>query len=151
MNRLVMWVIVVAVVLVALGGAFSVYTSQSNGTLDTVTLHVGEAPNGDFTMYLRCSNATGGASCDNSNQTTVTVHVRDRVTFVVVDDQGAGHLHDFNIQGFPAFLYPNSPEMELEEASQSTTITTWLAGTYHILCELPNHDASGMHGTLIVE
>ncbi|MHB8587139.1 MAG: cupredoxin domain-containing protein [Thermoplasmatota archaeon] len=150
MKKVWVWVLIVVGAIVVLFVGYDLFTTQSNGTNDYVTIHVGTAPNGAFTMYMRCTNATGGATCDSSNQTTITVHARDRVTLDVIDDDGAGHVHDFNIQGTPYSFYPNSPEMELQQAEQSTTITAWATGSYHILCELAGHDQAGMHGTFVV-
>src|SRR5581483_5550169 len=127
---------------------FAAYASYSNGNDVDLVLEVGSASHG---MYLRCVSISGdGASCDASNQTTVTVHARDRVHVTVRDAEGGGHRHDFNIEGWQYFLWPNSPEMELEGPSESTSFTAWASGTYHILCEIPGHDAAGMHGTFVV-
>lgn len=139
--------IVVAVLALSVG-AYAVFTMYSNGNDVNLVLHVGTLDGG--AMYLRCTSITGnGASCDQSDQANITVHKRDKLHITIVDDQGGGHRHDFNVRGWQ-YYWPDTPETELNAASESVTFTTWATGEFHILCELPGHDARGMHGTLVV-
>jgi hypothetical protein len=142
--------LIIVAVVVVLYGAFTAFALVSNGTDDNVVIHVGKDKDG---MYMRCSpgEKSGNAKCDDSRQTTVTVAKRDRVTITVIDDDGGNHGHDFNIEGWEYFLWPNSPETELEKATETVTFTTWATGTFHMLCELEGHDKAGMNGTLIVK
>jgi hypothetical protein len=138
----------VVLVLLLAGGAWAAFATYHNGNDVYATLAVGQGPGG---MYLRCVSVTGtGASCTPSNQTTLTVHQRDRVHLTIRNDDRGSHTHDFNVLGWQYFLPPASPEMELEETTESWTFTAWASGTYRMICELEGHDADGMHGTLVV-
>jgi hypothetical protein len=150
MKPWVRWVLLVAGAVVLAYGAFSAFALYSNGNDVNVAIHVGAKDGGG--MHLRCASVSGsGASCDASDQATITVHKRDRVHATITDDQGGGHRHDFNVEGWQYFPWPNSPETELDAVVESVTFTTWATGTFHVLCELPGHDAAGMHGTLVVK
>jgi hypothetical protein len=140
----------VGAAIVVLYGAFSAFALYSNGNDVNVQIHVGTKEGGG--MYLRCASVSGsGASCDSSDQATITVHQRDRVHVTITDDGGGGHRHDFNVEGWQYYLWPNSPETELTAVTESVTFTTWATGSFHVLCELPGHDAAGMRGTLVVK
>jgi plastocyanin len=137
----------VAVVAV-LYGAFAAFASYSNGRTVNAEIHVGS---NSGNMYMKCAPAASTQGvCDDRDQVVLTVHKRDRLHLTIVDDQGGGHKHDFNVEGWQYFLWPASPETELESAREEVTFTAWAAGSYHMLCELPGHDEDGMHGTLVV-
>lgn len=143
------WTLLTVGALVVLYGAFVGYASYSNGQNVTVALNVGTNPNGG--MYMRCDAAKSTAGvCGDGDQAIVTVHQRDRVTLQIHNDDQGDHTHDFNVQGWQYALPPISPEMELHQADQEWTFTAWASGRYHMLCELPNHDVMGMHGTFVV-
>lgn len=143
-------VIITAAALVLIYGLYAVLVSYSNGNDVHVTIHAG-VDGSSGKMYYKCTAITGdGASCDDSQQTTVTVHKRDRVTFDVISDDGPGRTHDFKLQGGAYWLWPAGVEMEIQNGEQSGTFTAWSAGSYTFICELSGHEAAGMSGTLIV-
>lgn len=142
------WTLIVVVAVLVLYGALVAYAEVSNGTDVNVKLQVG-TQNGK--MYMRCDAAASTPGvCTGGDQTTVTVHKRDRVHLSIHNDDSGDHTHDFNIEGWQYAFPPVSPEMELHEPDQSWTFTAWSAGEYHMLCELPNHDGLGMRGTFKV-
>jgi hypothetical protein len=152
------WTLVVVVALAVLYGGLVAFAEVSNGTHDDVTLHLGtDAATGK--MYMRCDAApttpgevpTTPGVCSGGDQPTITVHQRDRVTIHLVNDDKGDHTHDFNLQGLPYAFPPVSPEMELHQDVESWTFTAYASGSYHLLCELPNHDGLGMHATFVVE
>lgn len=144
------WLIIIVVAGGVLYGAAVAYAEYSNGTNVNVTFRLGH--NADGTMYLKCDqSATTAGVCADGDQATVTVHKRDRVTFNLVNDDGAGHTHDFKLLGWQYTWPPISPEMELQSAKESWTFTAWAAGSYRIVCELPGHDTAGMHATFVVK
>ena len=144
------WTIVAVVAVVVLYGALVAFAEYNNGTNVTVALKLGTKSGG--AMYMKCDNAasTPGVCNDSGDQATVTVHARDRITLKIHNDDPGDHSHDFNIQGWQYAFPPVSPEMELHDADQSWTFTAWATGSYHMLCELPDHDNLGMRGTLVV-
>jgi plastocyanin len=140
--------LIVVAVLVLVGGAFVAYAEYSNGKDVNVALNLGTSGSA---MYLRCDAAKSSPGvCSGGDQATVTVHKRDRVHLSIHNDQGGDHTHDFNVQGWQYAFPPVSPEMELHSVDQSWTFTAWAAGSYHMLCELPGHEAAGMQGTFVV-
>lgn len=143
------WTLVAVAVIVVLYGGLVAFAESSNGTNVNVTLDLGTSGG---KMYMRCdvAKSTPGV-CTGGDQATVTVHKRDRVHLSIHNDQGGDHSHDFNIRGWQYAFPPVSPEMELHQADQSWTFTAWATGSFHMLCELPGHDAAGMNGTLVVE
>lgn len=150
MQRWLRVLLIVVVVALALVGAYAAIALPSNGNDVNAEIHVGVLGGGQ--MYMRCASVTGaGATCSSGDQMTLTVHARDRLHIDIVDDEGGGHAHDFNVKGWQYYFWPNSPETELTAARESVTITTWATGTFHVLCELSGHDAAGMHGTLVVQ
>ena len=143
------YLLVVVAVVVALYGAFSAFALSSSGTKVEAVVHVGSDAQG---MYMRCDAAASTPGvCGGDRQMALTVHKRDRVHVTVTDDDGGGHGHDFNVEGWQYFAWPNSPETELNDETESVTFTTWATGAFHVLCELKGHDAAGMHGTLVVK
>jgi uncharacterized cupredoxin-like copper-binding protein len=150
------WLIVTLAVLaglLVLYAAYAVFVSYDNGTKVAVTIHAGAYTSGDHAgkMYYHCTDASGGAVVDGADQCTVTVHKRDKVTFTVISDDGAGRTHDFRLEGAPYFLYPAGIEMEIQDANnQSGTFTAWATGDYKFICELSGHEDAGMWGTLHV-
>ena len=144
------WLLIAVAVLVVVYGAFAAFTSYSNGTKVHASIHVGRLDTG--AMYLRCDEgASTPGVCSGGDQSTVTVKSRDRLTFDIYDDQGGGHRHDFNVPGWQYFIWPNSPETELNAAHETVTITTWASGSFNMICEISGHNAAGMHGKLVVK
>lgn len=148
---------IVAAALLGLYVIYAVFVSVPNGHHDNVYLRLGTQGS---SMYLRCDdaggqNAAGLCTSDGSDNGNAVVHVgtRDRVTFHIHNDdfdtQG-GHSHDFRLLGGAYWLWPAHAEDELHKADQSVSFTAWKSGTFRIVCELPGHDAAGMHGTLQV-
>lgn len=150
------WLVVTLVVLTSLlvlYAAYAFYVSHDNGTKVNVTIHAGVHQSGAKAgkMYYHCTDISGaGASRDESDQCTVTVHKGDKVTFTVVSDDGPGRTHDFRLLGAPYFLYPAGIEMEIEEGRQSGTFVAYATGDYTFICELAGHEDAGMWGTLRV-
>jgi plastocyanin len=151
--RWLTWTLVVIIALGVIYGGFVAFASNSNGTDVTVVLDLGtnHDPGAATSMYLRCdgANSTAGV-CSGGDQATVTVHQRDRIHLTIHNDDGGDHTHDFNVQGWQYALPPISPEMELHTQDQSWTFTAWASGSFKMLCEVPGHDAAGMHGLLVV-
>lgn len=135
-------------VVVAIALLYTGYTTYSTRDV-SATIEVGTNPDGS--MYLRCASASGGAECSGGDQGTLTVAKRDRVHLTIVNKDGGDHTHDFNIQGWQYFFWPNTPEQELHAQTETASFTAWSAGSYHILCEISGHDAKGMRGTLLVQ
>jgi len=145
------WLVITLAVLAGLlviYAAFAAFVSYDNGTHVTVTIHAGAHPDGK--MYYRCSNSDPADAVDSSDQCTVTVHKRDKVTFNVISDDGPGRTHDFKLLGGPYALYPAGIEMEIEDGQQTGTFVAWSTGDYKFICELAGHEDAGMWGTLHV-
>jgi hypothetical protein len=154
MKRWLLVTIIVVASLLMVYAAYSLFVSYDNGTKVAVTIHAGEYQSGEKKgkMYYHCTQIAGaGATKDDADQCTLTVHKRDKVTLTVISDDGAGRTHDFRLQGGPYWLYPAGIEMEIKDSnSQSGTFTAWATGTYTFICELPGHQDAGMSGTLKV-
>jgi plastocyanin len=149
MRRWLLITLIALAGLVFVYGAYAAFVSYDNGTHVRVTIHAGAHPDGS--MYYRCSNADPVAAVDSSDHCTVTVHKRDKVSFTVISDDGAGRTHDFRLQGGAYWLYPAGIEMEIQDTnSQTGTFTAWATGDYRFICELSGHEAAGMFGTLHV-
>lgn len=137
-------------VVVLLYLAYMLNARWSNGHGADVTLELGT--NSDGSMFLRCvsSESSSGVCTGPAEHATFTVHARDRVHLTVRSLDGGGRTHDFKVEGWPyAPLYP-WVELELHSQEESATFTAWKSGTYHVLCELPGHEAAGMWGTFVV-
>ncbi|MFO1535943.1 MAG: hypothetical protein ABR586_09780 [Thermoplasmatota archaeon] len=133
--------------------AYAFFVSHDNGDRVNVTIHAGVHKDGAKAgkMYYQCTSLSGpGASKDDTDQCTVTVHKRDKVTFTVISDDGPGRTHDFKLLGAPYLLYPAGIEMEIEDGSQSGTFVAWATGDYTFICEFAGHEDAGMWGTLRV-
>jgi uncharacterized cupredoxin-like copper-binding protein len=140
-------VLILLAAVTLLYGGFVGFASANNGHKVEVTFHLGTK---DGKMYLRCARISG-ATCTSSNQTTVTVGKRDRVTFHVHNDDGGDHSHDFKLGGWQYALPPISPETELHTTDESWTFTAWAPGSFSLWCEINGHAAAGMKGKFIVE
>jgi hypothetical protein len=140
--------------LLLLYGVFLAVALPSSGKVD-VYLDLGTNPDGS--MYIRCDAARSDAgACDpagdgSPDHARILVHKRDRVTMHVTSVDGGGRAHDFKMDGMPYLLPPARMEMEMHHRSQSKAITAWMAGEYHIKCELKGHAAAGMWATLVVQ
>lgn len=153
MRRWLMVTLIAVASLLLVYAAYSLFVSYGNGDKVAVTIHAGVHTDGANAgkMYYRCSSASPAGVADNSDQCTITVHKRDKVTLTVISDDGAGRSHDFKLQGAPYFLYPAGIEMEIQDSnSQTGTFTAWATGDYKFVCEISGHEAAGMFGTLHV-
>lgn len=151
------WTLIAVVAVLVVYGGFVGFASYSNGRNVQLTLHLG-TDSATGSMYIRCDAPAGAANepattagvCGGGDQPTITVHQRDRVHVTLVNDDKGDHTHDFNLLGWQYALPPISPEMELHQSTESWTFTAWASGTYRMICELPGHDADGMHATFKV-
>lgn len=142
-------VLMVVVVLAVLGGGWTAFASYSNGTRVEATVEAGTEPDGS--MFFRCVEAESSAGvCDPADPKRVVVHERDRVHLTVRSLDKGRHVHDFFVDSLA--YGPPYPwvELELEDATESTTFTAWKAGEFRFECELAGHAAKGMWGTLVV-
>ncbi|HUR61285.1 MAG TPA: sulfocyanin-like copper-binding protein [Candidatus Thermoplasmatota archaeon] len=153
MRRWLFVTLLVVASLLVVYAAYSLFVSYDNGSKVTVTIHAGvhaDGPNAGK-MYYRCSNDSPDGAANDSDQCIVTVHKRNKVTFTVISDDGAGRKHDFKLLGAPYLVYPAGIEMEIQDSnSQTGTFTAWATGDYKFICELSGHEAAGMWGTLHV-
>lgn len=140
-------VIYAAAVLLVVYGAYAAFVSYSNG--DKVTLNLEVGTNQDGTMYLRCAAGSTPTAC-TPNESTFTVHKRDRVTVNVHNADGGKHTHDIRLVGGPYWLWPGGFENELESPDVTAHFTAYSTGTFEVICELAGHYDAGMKGTLVV-
>jgi len=143
---------IVVAVLLGVYILYAAFVSIPNSKHDNVYLRLGTQPGG---MYLRCDDRNGqdaGGLCTSDGDGNAIVHVgtRDRVTFHIHNDDGGDHTHDFRLLGGAYFLWPAHAENELHKDDVSVSFTAWMSGTYRIICELPGHDAAGMHGQIVI-
>lgn len=144
------WTLIVVVAVLVLYGGLVAFAEYSTGASVNVALVVG-TDGASGKMFMRCDPSKSSAGvCDGSDQTTVTVHKRDRVHLTIHNADKGDHSHDFNVEGWQYAFPPVSPEMELHSADESWTFTAWATGDFHMLCELKGHDEAGMHGTFRV-
>lgn len=139
-------------VLLLLYAVFIAVAVPSNGTKVHVYAEVGTLSDGS--MYFKCDAARSTpGSCEDGNalQARMHVHKGDRLTLTVTSADGGGRAHDVKMDGLAYFLPPARLEMELHKATESRTITAWMAGSYKVKCELKGHDGRGMHATLVVD
>jgi hypothetical protein len=142
-------------VLLVLYGVFLAVVLPSSGTTVHVTMDAGTNPDGS--MYFRCDiGASDTDACSptgssgNLDQAKITVHKRDKLQLTVRSLDGGGRAHDVKMEGIAYFLPPARMEMELQHPVQTKTVTMWMAGTFHVRCELPGHEGRGMWATVVV-
>ena len=140
---------IVVAVLLGLYIVYALFVAIPNGHHDNVYLRLGTQGS---TMYMRCADGNADCVCTSDPDGNAIVHVgtRDRVTFHIHNDDGGDHSHDFRMLGGPYWLWPAHAENELHSADQSVSFTAWKSGTYRLVCELPGHDAAGMHGQIVI-
>ncbi len=142
--------------LLVLYGVFLAIALPSNGKAVDVYLTLGTNPDGS--MFIRCdAQRSDAGACDpagthgDPDQARILVHKRDRVTMHVESLDGGGRAHDFKMDGMAYLVPPARMEMEMHHRMQSRTITAWMAGTYHLKCEIAGHEGAGMWATLVVQ